>query len=369
VHSTASFSILTIKINFKIINEKMFNLLSLKTTFEDVYGSDYSPQEYTGTEYTERIDVSGNESVYVHECVFRDITNNAYGGALYCSDIVQRLLIEQSSFISCITSENYGGGIYSRSEQCVLSRICAFNCCSTYNNGISRGQFAYINSNIKNNVNDSSITHTLKRGTYPWYALCLDYGNILCTSVNLTNNECYRYPALLCYRTSSISYSSIVNNTANPGYGCIVLSYNSHCIDTCNILNNYQGSNDYEGTIYSSGNLFIKDSCILGNNRRVFYAYSSGKITISNCTIDDDIFTNNRFYGTVTVNKTIERTFINALSHIATQRCDSYFDSYGTLTVNPCLLCKCSHTLMSCNCNYNFRDFYYYKLHRAFILN
>ena len=76
-----------------------------------------------------------------------------------------------------------------------------------------------------------------------------------------------------------------------------------------------------------------------------------------------------RYYGTVTVNKTIQRTFINALSHIATQRCDSYFDSYGTLTVNPCLLCKCSHTLMSCNCNYNFRDFYYYKLHRAFILN
>ena len=268
------------------------------------------------------------------------------------------MLVEQSSFISCITSYTYGGGICSYSGQCVLSRICALNCCSTYN-GNSYGQFAWINSNIQNNVNDSSITHTLKKGTRPCYALHLHDGNILCTSVNLTNNECYWYPALLCYRTSSISYSSIVNNTANPGYGCIWLSSSSHCIDTCNILNNYQGSNDYEGTIYSSGNLFIKDSCILGNNRRVFYAYSSGKITISNCTIDDDIFTNNRFYGTVTVNKTIEKTFNISLSHIA----------YCDLIVKLIVHSECSHTLMSCNCNYNFRDFYYYKLHRAFILN
>jgi hypothetical protein len=256
--------------------------------------------------------------------------------------------------------------MYSYSGQCVLSRICAFNCCST-SNDYSWGQFAHINSNIKNNVNDSSITHTLKRGTEPRYALHLQYGNILCTSVNLTNNECYSVPALCCYRTSSISYSSIVNNTANPGYGCIRLEFSSHCIDTCNILNNYQGSNDYEGTIYSSGNLFIKDSCILGNNRRVFYAYSSVKITISNCTIDNDIFTSTRYTGTVTVNKTIERTF--SLSHIHAQSCDSYFDAYLNVMLKLINHSECSHTLMSCNCNYNFRDIYYYKLHRAFILN
>ena len=335
----------------------MFHLLSLKTSFEDVYGLDYSPQEYTGPEYKERTDASGNESVYVHDCVFRDISSSVDGGALYCSSSVQRLLVEQSSFISCITSYTYGGGMYSYSGQCVLSRICAFNCCST-RNGDSFGQFAYINSNIQNNVNDSSITHTLKRGTYPRYALCLERGNILCTSVNLTNNECYYRPALVCVQTSSISYSSIVNNTANGGYGCILLWYYSHCIDTCNILNNYQESY-IEATIYTNENLFIKDSCILGNNKKVFYASSSGNITISNCTIDDDIFTNNRFYGTVTVNKTIQRTFNISLSHIA----------YCDLIVKLIVHSECSHTLMSCNCNYNFRDFYYYKIHRAFILN
>ena len=151
------------------------------------------------------------------------------------------MLVEQSSFISCITSYTYGGGIRSDSGRCVLSRICAFNCCSTRKDGYSSGQFASIISNIKSNVNDSSITHTLKRGTVPRYALHLYDGNILCPSVNLTNNKCYDCSALQCYQTSScISYSSIVNNTANPGTGCIWLEYSSYCIDTCNILNNYQ---------------------------------------------------------------------------------------------------------------------------------
>jgi len=162
--------------------------------------------------------------------------------------------------------------MYSDSGRCVLSRICAFNCCSTRND-YSYGQFAYINSFIKNNVNDSSITHTLKKeGAYPCEAMRLQYGNILCTSVNLTNNECYWCPALLCRSSSCISYNSIVNNTANPGYGCIYLSSSSssHCIDTCNILNNYQDL-DHDGIIVTFANLFIKDSCILRNNKIVFY--------------------------------------------------------------------------------------------------
>ena len=87
----------------------MFHLLSLKTTFEDVYGLGYSPQEYTGTEYTQRKDVSGNENVYVHDCVFRNISSSEDGGALYCSSIVHKLLVEQSSFISCITSYTFEG--------------------------------------------------------------------------------------------------------------------------------------------------------------------------------------------------------------------------------------------------------------------
>ena len=136
----------------------MFILVSFKTTFEDVYGSGCNPQEYTGTEYTERINESSFENVSVRDCVFRNISSSENGGALYCSSSVHRLLVEQSSFISCITSYIYGGGIRSNSRQCVLSRICAFNCCSTNSsNSNSYGQFAYINTNDKNHVNDTQL--------------------------------------------------------------------------------------------------------------------------------------------------------------------------------------------------------------------
>jgi hypothetical protein len=116
-------------------------------------------------------------------------------------------------------------------------------------------------------------------------------------------------------------------------------------------MKNKEGSTSGK-IFYVCANLLIKDSCILGNyeKSRIFYVTSSGKVTLSNCTIDDDIFTNGRYTGSVTVIKTITKTFINALSHISTQLCDSYFDSYGTLTVEPTLPSQSPRYLMSCNC-------------------
>jgi hypothetical protein len=333
-----------------------------KRTFSDVYEQGDNATIYSGQEYTVTPLTPNASDVYVYDCFFHNCSSSSNGGALCCSSSVCRLLVEQSSFISCKISSLYGGGIYisnTYSGGCVLSRICAFNCYST--NSSSYGQFAYIrinNSiNNKNHVNDSSITHTLKKGTNPYYALRLNLGNILCPSVNLTNNECYNCPVLYCQPTSScnycMSYSSIVNNTANGGYGCIWFDgwTSSYCIDTCNVLNNNQTAFD-SGTIRSYGNLLIKDSCILGNNERktVFYeSRSSLMIIISNCTIDDDIISNTRYVGGFTINKTIENAFINALSHIATKSCDSYFDSYGTLTAKPNAPSKNPRYLMSCN--------------------
>jgi hypothetical protein len=320
----------------------------VKRTFEDVYGEGHDV-EYTGplgrTTPFER-------NVYVHDCVFIDCSSESSGGAL-CCEMVSNLLVEQSSFISCRTSSYEGGGIFYdgfNGGACVLSKICGFDCTTTYSgDGYSDGMFAYIQIEQRgsklNHVNDSTITHTsIQSVKESWGALVLIEGKILCPSVNITNNECYKYPAL-CIRiigtdTSCISYNSIVNNSANGGFGCIEFSVYPYCIiDTCNVLNNKQTDTSGHGTIYMQrGNLNIKDSCILGNNKggKVFYQDgSSGEITISNCTIDDDIFSETRYYGTVKIVKTLEITFINALTHIVTQSCDSYFDSYGTLTVKP----------------------------------
>jgi hypothetical protein len=345
----------------------------LKTTFADFYGSGYSNvNHFTGPEYTVSPQTPTSNNVFVHDCTFRSCTSSSHGGALYChsSNNVIKLLVGRTSFTSCRTSKEYGGAIYFDSQtsgECILNKICGFDCLSTYS-GWSLGQFVYAltknDATFKNHVNDSSFTRTSKVGTYSCYSLRLFYGNILCPSVNITKNECYHCSALVCRATGSstlvtccVLYSSIVNNTANGDWCCIAFGSNSvssQLMGTCNVLNNKQTNSNY-GIIWANANLFIKDSCILGSDKdkKVFYEdHASCKITISNCTIDDDIFSNGRYYGSVTVNKTIENSFINALSHISTRNCDSYFDSYETLTAKPNVPTRKSICFMSCICKY-----------------
>jgi hypothetical protein len=332
-----------------------------KTAFSDVYGPNYTPTNFTAPEYTDRRIETSQLNVYVYNCLFRDLISSSSngGGALYCSSSGCRLLVEQSSFIYCFTSSGNGGGIHidaTESGECVLSRICGFNCLSP-----NSGQFAriYANNNKvnnKNHVNDSSITHSLNENTNTHYTLLLGYGSVLSRSVNLTNNKCFYFTALYYYQTYDtcyISYSTITNNTAN-GYTCIYLNNPSYScrIETCNILNNNQNLSNY-GIIRVYSNSLIQNSCILGNDKGkiVFYHETTSSYTlISNCTIDDDIFTGGRYYGSVTVIKAIESTFINALSHIATHKCDSYFDSYETLSVKISVPSQFPVYLRSCNC-------------------
>jgi hypothetical protein len=339
----------------------------LKRTFVDVYGTGYSTSNFTGPEYTQSITTNA-QNVYVHDCVFRDCSSTTEGGALSCGTSVNRLLVEQTSFISCKTSSSKGGAIYFYSTsngQCVLSKICSFGCNLSYS-GYNLGMCAYIyatsNNNYKNHVNDSSVIHSLTKNIDTLFALDIYFGNVLCPSVNLSNNQCNRYPALRCYITGSsgsdtccISYSSFVNNTADgsSGWGCVYIrnsiSTASQSIVACNLINNKIAS-PANGIIDSGANLFIRNSCILGNaiGKTIFYT-NSGSITLINCTIDDDIFTNGRYIGSVTVSKTIQSTFINALSHIATRKCDSYFDSYGSLTVKLNAPTGSCRYLISCN--------------------
>jgi hypothetical protein len=339
------------------------NLSWIKATFDDVFGTGLNPTEYKGPVYSGSQTKPTQTNVHVHHCVFRGCADTSNGGALSCGSAVYRLLIEQTSFISCQSSGQCGGAIYFESSangQCVLNKVCGFNCFSTYTSGSSSnwGQLAYTSTkndiSYKNDVNDSSITHSTKKGAYPYYQFRLGNGKILCPSINLTHNECCRYPALYTSPVSGtetvrISYSSIVNNTANGGYSCFLLqnSGSSQLIDTCNILNNKQTTSFDLGTFNSNTNLIIKNSCILGNNNGyIVFKASSSTITISNCTLDDDI-RSGRTAGSVIITKTNEKGFINALSHIATQECDSYFDSYGTLSVKQSI--KSPHCLLSCN--------------------
>jgi hypothetical protein len=318
----------------------------IKGAFADVFGPGYTPKNYTEHETNITLTLDAN-NVYVCDSVFHYCSSSSDGGAIYCSNSVYNLLVERSSFISCRALNTFGGGICFRNQnngQCALNKICGFNC-SVISSNETWGQCARMSAkdDVKaiNHVNDSSISHSLKTSTYQHNVLSNGNGNITCPSVNITNNECYCNTAYYSWPRSStsshtccLSYGSIVNNTSITSYSCIWLSNPDSIqrIDTCNILNNQQ-TDPSSGTIYSRAKLLIKDSCILGNSKVNLVVYqSSHSMTMSNCTIDNDIISNKRYTGNVEFDKPVESAFINALSHIITQHCDSYFDSYWTLT-------------------------------------
>ena len=155
----------------------------VKRTFADVYGEGYSPYNYTGQEYTERIKPFAN-NVYVLDCVFRDCSSESSGGALYNYVNVHRLLVEQSLFFSCKASNNNGGAVFfsnTNNGQSVLVRICGFNCSGTKSVMDSlpthRQRRCYINR-----VNDSSFTHCLKvtiHGLYYILIMAIFYVHLL----------------------------------------------------------------------------------------------------------------------------------------------------------------------------------------------
>ena len=177
---------------FLSLNQMECKVYCLKTTFADFYGSGYTNvNHFTGPEYTVSPQTPTSNYVYVHDCVFRSCTSSSNGGALYCvsSNNVIKLLVSRTSFTSCRTSSTQGGAIYfdsTTSGECILNKICGFDCSSTYSR-YSSGQFVFIYPKndvaFKNHVNDSSFTRSSKLGAFPRYALCLYYGNILCPSV------------------------------------------------------------------------------------------------------------------------------------------------------------------------------------------
>ena len=77
----------------------------------------------------------------------------------------------------------------------------------------------------------------------------------------------------------------------------------------------------------------------------MFYASSSYKITLKNCTTD----ALNKKTGSLIVSNTADVSFINALVHIETGNCEAYFDSVGDLTVQP--IKKKRRTICTCKMN------------------
>jgi hypothetical protein len=299
--------------------------------------------------YTSRQTPSAS-SVYILNCLFNGFTSGSDGGALYCNTSVTYLLVESSSFFSCKTSSNIGGAIYfvnTNNGQCVLHKVCGGDCCSIIASR-SDGQFAYVSvkndASSKNYVNYSSISRCVNDIYDSFHTLWLNYGKIYCPSVNISMNKCYRFTAFYCLPfsdsnsvTGSTSYSSFTDNIASDSI-CISFyrSGSNTEIKCCNVLRNMQGVPSEFGIFYTSGNLIIKDSCILYNSANYIFYYT---VTLSNCTIDKTTCNRN-----LIIQSTATKSFIHTLNHISVQNCHLGYESTATLTSNKqiqCNTCKC----------------------------
>jgi hypothetical protein len=190
---------------------------------------------------------------------------------------------------------------------------------------------------------------------------------VCCSSTNTSLNKCSSRPAIICNplvnpnSVCSLLYSTFAGNDATSE-NCILFNRGGavYEIKYCNILRNTEVSVSGRGTICTSGNLMIEDSCILENEATyIFYTYSSYTITLSNCTVDKTTRT-----GNLITQKTVTKSFILALNHMSTRNCHSEYDSAGTLTAIPpaspptkketcyCYTCKIN------NCQARISDFF-----------
>jgi len=143
-------------------------------------------------------------SVYILSCLFNGCTSGSNGGALYCTSVTY-LLVESSSFFSCTTSSRYGGAINfqnTNSGQCVLHKVCGYDCYSTNTASRSDGQFSNTavknDASSKNYVNYSSIVRCVTTRSNSFFMMYCSNGKIFWPAVNMSNNRCLYFSVNRC---------------------------------------------------------------------------------------------------------------------------------------------------------------------------
>ena len=311
---------------------------------------------YTGTPvvYTSgssRISPSSGNA-HVKNAMFKELSPSSSGGAIYCKDASLVFLAEETSFLNC-TPSGWGGAIYLViTGESVLSKICGFGCFST----ASHNLFDYIkvsnDASKRNEVLDSSICRCVQAS----YSEIMqhNYGNVLFKNDNNSLNECNHYSAIDSDHQSAgnnefgfmLAYSSIANNTAIE-HQCIRATSSSlkKQISSCNVLMNKQSSTEY-GIIRTDGQVFINNSCILGNvGSKIIYVDSNNGV-VSNCTLD---FTSSSVYG-ASITDQVRSSFINKIECFSSALCEAFYDSFGNLTVIPV---KKTRKIPACTCKGN----------------
>ena len=239
---------------------------------------------------------SSNSNIYVFDCFFTSITNQA----IYLSS-KGKVLIELSSFNNC-TSSQHGGSICRKGGQCVIHKCCSIQCYTTgdaTSNGYGQFLFTDLTSGSKNNILDCSVSLSYNPETELSglnAPLCLQQGNVLIKIANISYNKCQNNAAsvLIPTITTGISNSSFLNIVGNQATFSICYYGNNakmHSLLYSNIIENNCSSQD-EGMLFARNPLDVKHCYLVNNHAPIWFeAYSNdyynGKITITNCTINE----------------------------------------------------------------------------------
>ena len=278
----------------------------------------------------ERKECDGNDIVLVYACEFCEcVAIDSNGGAVCVIPIYEtKMHIEKSTFLRCKTSGRGGAIYFGKKGSCIIYETCGYGCLSGSGKDFSN-IYCTNNINIKDNINDTSISYSMNPNNTIAEVMMNYYGVILFTGVNSSFNTCGYNVGCFCYPSQStidfpisccLSYCSFINNTAK-GYRIVSLSTLSNkMITSCNVINNEQET-DQCGIIWGYGELEIKDSCIIGNVAQytIYEDLNKYSITVTNCTLDQNVESLINEYVIIT-NK-VSKTFTLSLVHFSTGNC------------------------------------------------
>jgi hypothetical protein len=281
---------------------------------------------------TSRLSVTSG-TIYVFNSFFKKVEYlQGAGGAINftSSEDSSILLVEETTFLNCVSSGN-GGGIYFYNKgNAVINKICAINCSTTGGNGNFYYNFVSNTKYYKNEINLTTVSSIESaRGN----TLYLYYGTIQISKINESFIYCLHTAA---YRiepsgsageiTGMVTYSTFYNNTATS-YRCLNFGSCSSRIlykmVSCNVIKNAQSS---EAVISFFESTEVEGTCILQNyGSSILYNGRTYTVSLSNCVTDFGSQTT----GTITIKNVPATTFINSLTHFASAECEAMYEVTG----------------------------------------
>ena len=256
------------------------------------------------------IDIRDPLSVWINNCFFHDLTNNAI-----IIKTVPYFLAEYSTFYNCHSSAGYGAAINSKQgDFVILSHLCVSNCSSKNDESFCD---LYVKNDDSKERTISIIGSSATYGnTVKSFTLYIVSGFHFINSLNLSENKAKSYSGFWITPNQKneegygdiVEFSSFHNYTAtNDCIGFGTTGVNMHQMKYSNIISN---NGNYAISGSSSAKLIL--CTISENDTPVFY----GGVSLYNCSIEED-----QISGNVDASNAGEKSFLNTFSYIISGEC------------------------------------------------